>query len=166
LRYRGTQVLAESLAGGGGNRRKRPDPPRGESSPSRIVQRLPDERCAARRSPLDRVGNSGPMRLEKVVQFVRQLIRHGRAQIVEMLKVNVKRPFRQFRFSRHVIDCDGIDRPDRKQRTRRPYQLGMALCAEPPPDLRPAHEVDPDHIRLPFLTARIFHIDFVVIMTK
>lgn len=86
------------------------------------------------------------MRLEKVVQFARQLIRHGRAQIVEMLKVNVKSPFRQFRFPRHFIDSDGIDRPDRKQRTRRPYQLGTALCAEPQPDLRPVHEVDPDHI--------------------
>jgi hypothetical protein len=42
----------------------------------------------------------------------------------------------------------------------------MALCAEPQPDLRPAHDVDPDHIHLPFLTARIFHIDFLVIMTK
>jgi hypothetical protein len=130
------------------------------------VQSLPDERGAARRYPLDGVGNRGPMRLEKVVQFARQLIRHGRAQIVEMLKVNVKSPFRQFRFPRHVIDSDGIDRPDRKQRTRRPYQLGMALCAEPQPDLRPAHDVDPDHIHLPFLTIRIFHIDFLVILTE
>jgi hypothetical protein len=120
------------------------------------VQRLPDERRAARRYPLDGVGNRGPMRLEKVVQFARQLIRHGRAQIVEMLKVNVKSPFRQFRFPRHVIDSDGIDRPDRKQRTRRPYQLGMALCAEPQPDLRPAHDVDPDHIHLPFSLLEYF----------
>jgi hypothetical protein len=129
LRYRGTQVVAESLAGGGGNRRERPDPPHGESSPCRIVQRLSDERGAARCYPLDGVGNRCPMRLEKVVQFARQFIRYCRAQIVKMPKVNVKSPFRQFRFPRHVIDSDGIDRSYRKQRTRRPYQLGVALSA-------------------------------------
>jgi hypothetical protein len=130
------------------------------------MQRLPDERGAARCYPLDGVGNRGLMRLEKVVQFARQIISHCRAQIVKMLKVNVKSPFRQFRFPRHVIDSDGIDRPYRKQRTRRPYQLGMALCAEPQPNLRPPHDVDPGHTCLPFLTVRIFHIDFLVIMTK